>query len=146
MRVAVIQARRDLGADPELFGRPQLYARFLDAELRSAQYDGALIVVMPQGYGVAAGGTLQKARPPGPLLPAVGRLAPPGTADTTALSLAGVAAVKAAAAVSGHPITGPIAAVGPATVVTSARPRPADRRGRSCSAAAWPCWRCWRSR
>src|SRR5947209_3178380 len=29
VRVAVIQQRQDLGADPELFGKPQLYARFL---------------------------------------------------------------------------------------------------------------------
>ena len=36
VRVAVIQSKQDLGADPELFAQPQLYARFLDAELRSA--------------------------------------------------------------------------------------------------------------
>lgn len=120
VRVAVIQARRDLGADPELFARPQLYARFLDAELRSAHYDSALIVVMPQGYGVAAGGTAARARPPGPLLPAAGRLAPPQTTDPTALTVAAVAAVKALAAAAGHPIRGAIASVQPATVVTSA--------------------------
>ncbi len=55
IRVAVIQSRRDLGADPELYAKPQLYARFLDAELRSAGYFGALAVVMPQGFGVAPG-------------------------------------------------------------------------------------------
>jgi hypothetical protein len=119
VRVAVIQAQRDLGADPELFAKPQLYARFLDAELRSAEYDGALIVVMPQGFGVAAGGTLTKARPPGRMLPAAQRLQPPHTTDPTALTLAGVGAVKAIAAAVGHPIKGPIASVRPATVVTS---------------------------
>ena len=119
VRVAVIQARRDLGADPELFAKPQLYARFLDAELRSAQYDRALIVVMPQGYGVAAGGTAAKALPAGRLLAAVGRLAPPRTTDPTTLTQAGVAAVKAVAAAAGHPIKGPIASVQPVTVITS---------------------------
>ena len=56
VRVAVIQATQDLGADPELFGTPQLYARFLDSELLSANYLGVLIVVMPQGVGIAGGG------------------------------------------------------------------------------------------
>jgi hypothetical protein len=119
VRVAVIQSRRDLGADPELFARPQLYARFLDAELRSARYEGALIVVMPQGYGVAAGGTPARARPAGRLLAAAGRLAPPGTTDPTTLTLAGVGAVKAVAAAAGHPIRGPIASVQPPSVITS---------------------------
>ncbi len=119
VRVAVIQARRDLGADPELFARPQLYARFLDAELRSARYDGALIVVMPVGYGVAAGGSAARARPPGVLLPAADRLAPPRTTDPTALTRAAVVAVKALAAAAGHPIRGAIASVQPVTVITS---------------------------
>jgi hypothetical protein len=119
VRVAVIQRTRDLGADPELFARPQLYARFLDAELRSARYEGALVVVMPQGFGVAAGGTAAGARPSARLLAAVSRLAPPRTSDPTALTIAGVAAVKAVAAGAGHPIRGPIASVQPPTVVTS---------------------------
>ena len=119
VRIAVIQSQRDLGADPELFGKPQLYARFLDAELRSAEYDGALIVVMPQGFGVAAGGTFAKALPPGRMLPAAARLKPPGTTDPTALTLDGVTAVKAIAAAVGHPIKGPIASVQPVTVITS---------------------------
>ena len=54
----MIQATQDLGADPELFGKPQLYARFLDSELLSANYLGVLIVVMPQGVGIAGGGRL----------------------------------------------------------------------------------------
>jgi hypothetical protein len=119
VRVAVVQARRDLGADPELFARPQLYARFLDAELRSTGYGGALLVVMPQGYGVAAGGSAATARPAGPLAAAAGRLTPPATTDPTALTRAAVTGVKALAAAAGHPIKGPIASVKPPTVVTS---------------------------
>jgi hypothetical protein len=121
IRVAVIQSRRDLGANPELYAKPQLYATFLDAELRSARYFGALAVVMPQGFGVAPGGALThggkrfEARPIGPLLRAVKPLQPPRSTDPDTLTLAGVTAVKRIAAAAGHPITGPIAKVEPTT-------------------------------
>jgi hypothetical protein len=124
VRVAVISSKRDLGADPELFGQPRLYARFLDAELRSARYLGALVVVMPQGYGTAAGGTLNAAgtkftpRPAGPLLRAAARLRPPAGADPDTLTRAGVAAVRAVAAAAGHPIRGKITSVAPPAVAT----------------------------
>lgn len=126
VHVAVVASKQDLGADPELFGQPRLYARFLDAELRSARYLGALVVVMPQGYGAAAGGTLNKAgtrftpRPAGPLLRAVARLRAPATTDPDTLTLAGVAAVRAAAAASGHPIRGKIVSVAPPPAATPA--------------------------
>jgi hypothetical protein len=115
IRVAVIQSRRDLGANPELYAKPQIYAKFLDAELRSARYFGALAVVMPQGFGVAPGGALThggkrfEARPTGPLLRAIAPLQAPGSTDPDALTLAGVTAVKRIAAAAGHPIKGPIA-------------------------------------
>jgi hypothetical protein len=121
IRVAVIQSRRDLGANPELYAKPQLYATFLDAELRSARYFGALAVVMPQGFGVAPGGKLThggkrfQARPIGPLLRAIAPLQPPQTTDPDTLTLAGVTAVKRIAAAAGHPIKGPIAKVEPTT-------------------------------
>jgi hypothetical protein len=121
IRVAVIQSRRDLGANPELYAKPQLYATFLDAELRSARYFGAMAVVMPQGFGVAPGGRLThngkrfEARPIGPLLRAITPLAPPQTTDPDTLTLAGVTAVKRIAAAAGHPIKGPIARVEPTT-------------------------------
>jgi hypothetical protein len=119
IRVAVIQSRRDLGADPELYAKPQLYAKFLDAELRSARYFGALAVVMPQGFGVAPGGKLThhgKRFVPariGPLLEAVKPLQPPRSTDPDTLTAAGVTAVKAISAAAGHPIKGPIAKVQP---------------------------------
>ena len=121
VRVAVIQRKQDLGADPELFAQPQLYAKFLDAELRSTRYLGGLIVVMPQGFGVAAGGTLSAdgktytPRPVGPLLRAVARLRPPGSADPDTLTRAGVPAVRAVSAAAGHPITGAITPVAAGT-------------------------------
>ncbi len=110
IRVAVVQSRRDLGADPELYAKPQLYAKFLDAELRSARYFGPLAVVMPQGFGVAAGGRLTHGgkrfvpRPLGPLLRAVKPLHPPRSTDPDTLTAAGVTAVKAISAAAGHPI------------------------------------------
>lgn len=121
IRVAVIQSRRDVGANPELYAKPQTYATFLDAELRSARYFGALAVVMPQGFGVAPGGRLTHngkrftARPIGPLLRAIAPLQPPRTTDPDTLTLAGVTAVKRVAAAAGHPIKGPIGKVEPTT-------------------------------
>jgi hypothetical protein len=51
IKVAVIDGRGDLGAVPQFWGRPQVYARFLGAELRFI-YKGTLLIVMPQGFGV----------------------------------------------------------------------------------------------
>jgi hypothetical protein len=121
IRVAVIQSKRDLGADPELFAKPQLYARFLDAELGPTGYLGPLVVVMPQGFGVAAGGRLTdngtnyKPRPVGRLLRAAARLRPPHSTDPDALTAAGVTAVRALAAATEHPIRGKIAMAEPVT-------------------------------
>ena len=55
IKVAVIAGRTDLGGVPQLFGNPVYYARFLDAELQFL-YSGRLLVVMPQGAGLAQGG------------------------------------------------------------------------------------------
>jgi hypothetical protein len=55
LKVAVIASRTDLGSVPVLFGKPTAYARFLGLELREL-YAGVLIVVMPAGIGVYAGG------------------------------------------------------------------------------------------
>ena len=56
LRVAVISHRADLGSVTLLWRRPQRYADFLSTEL-SLQYRGELLVVMPDGFGVARGGT-----------------------------------------------------------------------------------------
>jgi hypothetical protein len=55
VKVAVIATRTDLGAVPELFGKPDEYARFLGAELRGF-YIGPLLIVMPAGFGIYDGG------------------------------------------------------------------------------------------
>ena len=50
VKVAVIATPTDLGSIPSLFGHPADYAKFLALEIRFA-YTGALLVVMPAGYG-----------------------------------------------------------------------------------------------
>jgi hypothetical protein len=50
VKVALIGTRTDLGAVPQLFGKPQTYARFLGSELRF-NYNGRLLIVMPKGFG-----------------------------------------------------------------------------------------------
>jgi hypothetical protein len=51
MKVAVIAAPVDLGLVASLIGKPQVYARFLGAEIRSF-FTGHLLVVMQQGFGI----------------------------------------------------------------------------------------------
>jgi hypothetical protein len=53
IRVAIVSSRVDLGSIPELWRRPQLYARFLGQELEQV-YTGRLLVVMPDGVGFFA--------------------------------------------------------------------------------------------
>jgi hypothetical protein len=50
-KVAIIATPDDLGLVASLFGQPQVYARFLGAEIRSF-FTGHLLVVMPQGFGI----------------------------------------------------------------------------------------------
>jgi hypothetical protein len=51
IKVAIIGNKTDLGAVPQLWAKPQVYARFLGAELRFVFKD-TLLIVMPQGFGV----------------------------------------------------------------------------------------------
>jgi hypothetical protein len=55
IKVAVIASPPDLGAVPELYNKPQQYAKFLGAEIRSF-YVGPLLIAMPAGFGVYDGG------------------------------------------------------------------------------------------
>jgi hypothetical protein len=109
IRVAVIQAPSDLGAVPQLFGKPQTYAHFLDAELGYVGLHGLLVIVMPQGFGVAAGGRITKSQQYKPrrverfertLMSA----RPPRSASPDDLVAAGIDAVRVLAAAAGHPL------------------------------------------
>src|SRR5437588_1070422 len=55
LKVAVIGNPTDLGAVPNLFGRPQEYAKFLSQEI-SFNQPQPLLVVMPAGFGLAHAG------------------------------------------------------------------------------------------
>jgi hypothetical protein len=50
IKVAVVADPQDLGSVPSLFGRPQIYAKFLGLELPF--WPARLLVVMPAGFGV----------------------------------------------------------------------------------------------
>ncbi len=55
LKVAIIQSPVDLGALPNIFGKPQQYADFLDKEI-SFNTPQPLLVVMPSGFGVSHAG------------------------------------------------------------------------------------------
>jgi hypothetical protein len=121
LRVAVLGSEDDMGALVSLYGKPQQYARFLHGEFvsgpgayrrhaasaararsgaagRAAQ--AALLVVMPNGYGVAGS------------VPAAGRRAVEGTRvdarDGLSLGEAAVQGVARLAEASGHRIDVPV--------------------------------------
>jgi hypothetical protein len=55
IKVAVIATASDLGSVPELFKKPDAYAKFLGTEV-GLFYIGPLLVAMPTGFGVYDGG------------------------------------------------------------------------------------------
>ena len=97
IKVALIAAPTDLGVIPDLFGKPQAYAKFLDQEI-SFQGRQRLLVVMAAGYGAQGF--------PVPAASAVATLARPAGRTAAALAQAAMVAVPRLAAASGHPIRG----------------------------------------
>jgi hypothetical protein len=97
IKVALIASPVDLGVIPELFAKPQDYAKFLDKEI-SFQGPQPLLVVMPAGYGTQ--GVSAKAAA------AMQALGQPHGKTSTALAQAATAAVAKLAAADGHPIKG----------------------------------------
>jgi hypothetical protein len=95
LKVALIHGPTDLGVIPELFGKPQKYADFLDQEI-TFQHKQLLLVVMPSGYGVAG--------LPNAATNAAAHLGKPSGATSAALASAALAAVPKLAAAAGHPI------------------------------------------
>jgi hypothetical protein len=101
LRVAMIDTPADLGSIGALWRAPETYARFLGAEL-SDVFHGTLLVVMPDGYGIApvgAGGL------PASAPAALAGLTRPGTGD--ALATATLTAIRRLAAAGGHPLAAP---------------------------------------
>jgi hypothetical protein len=98
IRVALVSSPADLGSVGVLFGQPRNYARFLGQELRFV-YAGRLLVVMPDGLGVARAG---KAAPAEQAV--VGRLPRPGS-DGSSLVSAAITGVTRLAAAAGVVLT-----------------------------------------
>lgn len=96
LRVALIATRSDLGSVTALWRRPSAYARFLAQEL-SQVFHGTLLIVMPNGLGVARVGA-------GPA-PALSGVPAPGSG--AALGSAAIEAVRRLAAAAGHRLPAP---------------------------------------
>jgi hypothetical protein len=97
IKVALIASPIDLGVIPDLFGKPQQYADFLDQEI-SFEGKQPLLVVMSTGYGIQgmqAGATT-----------AAASLAKPAGSQSNALAQAAITAVAKLATAAGHSIQG----------------------------------------
>ncbi len=101
LRVAIIASSTDLGSVTELWHQPQTYARFLGQEL-SLVYQGPLLVVMPGGYGISAGGVPD---PAGASVLASLRTPTSGAA----LGTAALTGIERLAEASGHSVAVPAA-------------------------------------
>lgn len=54
IRVGLVASSYDLGAVPQLYGKPRAYVRFVSEELANETgYHGRVLVVMPDGFGFA---------------------------------------------------------------------------------------------
>jgi len=95
VKVALIASPIDLGVIPEMFGKPQKYADFLDQEI-SFQTHQPLLVVMSDGYGVQGLPAAATAAAAGLPKPASGR--------SDDLARAATVAVRRLAAAAGHPL------------------------------------------
>ena len=95
LKVALIASPVDLGVIPYMFGKPQMYANFLDQEI-SFQGKQPLLVVMWNGYGVQ--GLDRRATA------AVASLRMPAGKPSDDLATAAIAAVEKLAGAAGHPI------------------------------------------
>jgi hypothetical protein len=97
IKVALIASPVDLGAIPDLFGKAQKYADFLDQEI-SFQGKQRLLVVMSTGFGVQG--------LDGPATAAVAALPKPAGKQSDDLARAAITAVAKLATAYGHPIKG----------------------------------------
>ena len=95
IKVAIIASPIDLGAIPNLFGKPQQYAMFLDQEI-SFNGKQPLLVVMAAGYGAAG--------LPAASTAALGSLPKPSGQTGGALAQDTLATLPKLAAAAGHPI------------------------------------------
>jgi hypothetical protein len=111
IKVAIVATAGDLGAVPELFGKPKAYAKFLSSEIASF-YVGPLLVVMPAGYGMA-----DFTRPTAAADRVLASLGDAGSSadDLTRAATAAVKKLAAANALASKDIRAPIVYPQPAT-------------------------------
>ncbi len=98
IRVALIATRADLGSVTALWRQPQAYAKFLGEEL-SLVYHGTLLVVMPNGVGIARVGGATTGAP--------ARARRPAIASGGSLADTATRAVQELAAAAGHRLATP---------------------------------------
>ncbi len=98
IKVALIASPVDLGVVPDLFGKPQKYAAFLDQEI-SFNVKQSVLVVMPAGFGGAG--------LPAPAAAALAGLPSPSGAKSDDLARAAIQAVPKLAAAAGHSFKAP---------------------------------------
>jgi hypothetical protein len=96
IKVAIIATPLDLGAIPQLFGKPQQYADFLDKEI-SYNAQAVLLVVMQAGFGLVASGPAS----------ALAGIRIPNERGSDGLAAAAIMAVGRLSAYAGHPIALP---------------------------------------
>lgn len=97
IKVAIIASPDDLGAVPDLFGKPQQYANLLADEV-GAFYTGPTLVVMPAGFGVAGQGLPPNADQ------ILRRISVDSDADSNTLAQAAVEGVQRLSQASGNPL------------------------------------------
>jgi hypothetical protein len=97
LKIALIASPIDLGIIPQLLGKPQAYAKYLDYEI-SFEKTQPLLVVMKDGYGVEG--------LPAAATAAAAKLAPPAGGTPDDLAQAALTATGKLAAAAGHPIAG----------------------------------------
>jgi hypothetical protein len=93
LKVAIIQSPVDLGAIPNMFGKPQTYANFLENEI-SFNQPQPLLVVMPSGFGIAHAGSAS----------ALSGVKIDAAAKSDGLARAAIVAVQRIAQAAGKPI------------------------------------------
>lgn len=96
IKVALIATPVDLGAIPQLFGKPEAYAKYLDYEI---SYNSVvrLLVVMPQGFGTFASGPVS----------ALAGIRIDAAAKSDGLAAAAITAIQTLAKLDRHPIAIP---------------------------------------
>ena len=95
VKVALVQSAVDLGAIPQLFGRPAAYAPFLEREI-AFRTRGPLLAVMPAG--IATANVNAKARQ------AIAPITVDRSQQSNGLVAAAIRAVPKMATASGHPV------------------------------------------